>query len=532
MQPPCCRSTAQLRRTILAPIRREGNHLQTIENSCAVTFLPVSIELAFRLAEANVRYGVFKNAQTLDAGLAGIGDIDLLVSAEDAEQFRSVMLALKGIRGVPSPLYDNAVRGREDWFIPEADGRYLHLDTSFGLRIGRKFHKRYEALQVEDVIEWQQRGAPEPAIPVVSPYEEARIAVLRSVFRLPAWPGRAWVRPDSDIAGLLRGIFTQDQEKAALEYRFGPSAVACPVRRRGDRFELQGNAIRQLRKAIRAQNGHGLLAVPSDFIVHHARHLAYFAAGRWTSARPGRSVAKRRLESAGVVIALIGPDGVGKSTQTARLTEVFRKKFRCTSVYLGSNDGAWMKYRAALRRRFSRADARTNAPAAGGRKKRDKRSGLHVAGSAFWRLVIAVQRHMAMRKALRLAASGAIVITDRWPQTLRYGYLDGPSVPPPPTMRLAGLLSRIERRIYRVMERHKPTLTIHLDCDFATSHARKPGDIGQADFERRIELMQEMRQRDPCVEVVDARQDMQAVTEDLARLVWLSLWNRNAKVRH
>jgi thymidylate kinase len=70
------------------------------------------------------------------------------------------------------------------------------------------------------------------------------------------------------------------------------------------------------------------------------------------------------------------------------------------------------------------------------------------------------------------------------------------------------------------MESHKPTLTIHLDCDFATSHARKPGDIMEEDFDRRIELMQEMRRRDPDVVVVDARRDKDAVAADLARHVW------------
>jgi hypothetical protein len=143
-----------------------------------------------------------------------------------------------------------------------------------------------------------------------------------------------------------------------------------------------------------------------------------------------------------------------------------------------------------------------------------------VLGSAIWRLVIAVQRQTAMRKAMRLSAAGAIVITDRWPQTLRCGYLDGPSVPPPPEMRLANLLSRIEHRIYRAMERHKPTLTIHLDCDFATSHARKPGDITQEDFELRIELMEEMRRRDPGVVVVDARLNQEQVSAQLIRHVW------------
>ena len=495
--------------------------MQKTEDRIAFGFLPIASALANSLAEAKVRCGVYKNTRFLEAGLAGVGDLDLLVSADDVLVFRTVMVAFGGVRGVPSPLYDNAVADREDWFIPDADGRYLHLDTSFGLRIGRKFRKRYVALNFADVAEWQLSGAPIPPVPFVGPQDEARIAVLRAVFRLPLWPGQAWIGADAESSRLLGEIFVQGQESATLDYRLGEAAVTCTVRRQGRAFVLQGEAIRRMRKALRTKDGGGLLAAPTDFIVHHARHLAYFMAQQWTAARPGRAVAKRSLEPAGVIVALIGPDGVGKSTQTARLAATFRRNFRCASVYLGSNDGDWMRFRTALRGRISRARTRTTAnPPAGNRQKRQKRSGLHVLGSAVWRLVIAMQRYAAMRKAVRLAAAGAIVITDRWPQTLRRGFLDGPSVAPPPEMRLAHLLSRIEHRIYRAMEGYKPSLTIHLDCDYATSHARKPGDILPEDFERRIELMQEMRRRDPDVVVVDARKDKDVVAADLIRLAW------------
>jgi thymidylate kinase len=500
---------------------KEDRDLQVSSDSIAIGHLPVAGELAERLAGARVRFGLYKNVGTLDAGLGGHRDLDLLVAADDAAAFRSVMLALGGVCGVPSPLYDNAVAGREDWFLPDASGGYLHLDASFGLRIGRKYCKRYLAFAYTDVSEWRLPGSSAPPVPFVGPIDAARIAVLRSLFRLPLWPGQAWVKPDGDSHGLLEAIFSPGQDNITLDYRFGECMVSCLVRRRNDGFVLEGAAIRRMRRVLRASDGLGALAAPLDFLMHNARRLGYFAARLWTGARPGRSVARRRLDPAGVVVALVGPDGVGKSTQTARLAATFGRKFRCAAVYLGSNDGDWMRFRAALRERLSRASRpRSSRSPDSSPRKREKRSGWHVLGSAIWRLVIAVQRQTAMRKAMRFAAAGAIVITDRWPQTLRCGYLDGPSVPPPPEMRLANLLSRIEHSIYRAMERHKPTLTIHLDCDFATSHARKPGDITQEDFELRIELMEEMRRRDPGVVVVDARLDHDKVSAQLIRHVW------------
>ena len=487
--------------------------------------LKVAETLVGRLAEAGIRYGVYKNISSITDGLAGITDLDLLVAADDAQRFREVITALNGISGVPCRFYDNAVAGREDWFVPDSSGGYLHLDTSFGLRIGPKFWKRYGALDYESVRDWQPGDLFGPALARVAPYEEARIAVLRSIFKLTLWPGRSWVRADHGSTVLLSAALPAGESSCILKYQFGPHEMTCRVRQRGGLVELESSAVRGLRSAVRAHCGSSSLAAPLDYLVHLARRTIYFVAARLTQASPGKTVAKRTIRPTGIIIALIGPDGVGKSTQTGRLVSSFQKKFRCTSVYLGSNDGSWMKIRGKLRAFFRRG----RSPAAGAPsadkspRQRKERGKYHLLGSALWRLVIAVQRYAAIRKAVRLAGSGAIVITDRWPQNLEFGMLDGPSVPPPQAMRLAFLVSRIERSLYRRMEQFKPNLTIHLDADFATSYARKPGDIEEADFELRLALMKEMRGRDPAIVIVDSRQAMQQVTRDMSQRVWSAL---------
>lgn len=478
-----------------------------------------------RLADAGIRYGVYKNINSISDGLAGTTDLDLLVAEADAQRFRQVITELNGVSGVPWRFYDNAVAGREDWFVPDESGGYLHLDTSFGLRIGPKFRKRYNALDYENVSDWRPLDAPGLALPRVSPEEEARIAVLRSIFKLTLWTGRGWVPGNQDSTLLLRAADLIGEGVSALKYQFGPREVTCRVRQHGGVFELEGGAIRRLRNAVRAHNGASRLAAPLDNLVHLTRRTIYSVAARLTRATPGRTVAKRTIRPTGIIIALIGPDGVGKSTQTGRLVASFQKKFRCTSVYLGSNDGSWMKIRGKLRAFLGRGRNPAASAAVADKlpRQRKERGKYHQLGSALWRLIIAVQRYAAIRKVVRLAGSGAIVITDRWPQNLEFGMLDGPSVPPPIKMRLAFFMWRIERSFYRRMEQFKPTLTIHLDADFATSFARKPGDIEEVDFERRLALMQEMRRRDPEIVIVDSRQAMEQVTRDLSQRVWLAL---------
>ena len=84
-----------------------------------------------------------------------------------------------------------------------------------------------------------------------------------------------------------------------------------------------------------------------------------------------------------------------------------------------------------------------------------------------------------------LARKGAIVITDRWPQNLRAGLLDGPSRIPLNGSAIVRFLGSIERSLYRRMEIYEPDLTIHLLSDFETSNERKPGASEPARFEQR-----------------------------------------------
>ena len=47
----------------------------------------------------------------------------------------------------------------------------------------------------------------------------------------------------------------------------------------------------------------------------------------------------------GFVVALVGPDGLGKSTQVDRLAQIFRWKFGCAQAYVGTGDGRgwWLR---------------------------------------------------------------------------------------------------------------------------------------------------------------------------------------------
>ena len=499
--------------------------------------LAAAAALCRRLTDAGVSFGVYKEVTSVSLGLAGLEDLDLLVAARDIQQARTILTSLGGICGAPSRFHDNSESGREDWFIPDDSGGFLHLDLAVDLRVGRKFRKRYPALAFDGVVDWSFFAWAGESIRVVSPLDEARIAILHSVFRLRTWPAKQWVAAAPGLASVARAIFLPATTEHRLRFAIGGEEIMCRLRLSGGTVELDSASIRQLRRAIRTDGGFGPFAGWSDWLTHGVRQCSYLLARSLTRSDPGRTAARRSLQPSGMVVAIVGPDGAGKSSQTKRVSETFQRKFKCRTLYLGSNDGGFMlrrlvgKYRRVRKAQGRQPGAAPSAPSADG-------GGARGLASAAWRLIVAFQRYLGVQKAMRLARSGTIVITDRWPQNLEPGILDGPSVLEPGASWPRLLLSAIERQIYRRMERFEPSLTIHLISDFETSDRRKPGEIRRDAIERRLSLMQSIRDRDPSIAVVDSRQNMDEVTRMLLQKLWFALWdhstaaNRRRTSRH
>ncbi|MDP9421311.1 MAG: hypothetical protein M3Q19_00490 [Pseudomonadota bacterium] len=476
--------------------------------------LEVAAELVRRLHEAGVRYGLYKNTGTLCVALAGRCDLDLIVASADMARFRTIVRELYGVRGLCHRFSSDAGAGREDWFLPDF-GRadYIYLDVRTELFSGPKFAKRYPEVRYEDIRAWQTAPPPFPPIPLVTPDEEARIAVLRSMFRRSLRSGEEWVRLN-DRTSLLG----QEEFKWFFQYRFGKTAVVCPVRNAAGTLEVDGGALRALRNAWRVNYAGTPLAAVADFSRGQMRRLIFSGARRLSRFSPALSAARRRIDQGGAIFALVGPDGVGKSSQAARVASLFQRKFRCTTVYLGSGEGGWK-----LRRLFQRW---YHSWQSGLHRRRPSASATRPLARALASFAAALERYIMLAVARGLARKGAIVITDRWPQNLRPGLLDGPSRIPLNGSAIVRFLGSIERSLYRRMEIYEPDLTIHLLSDFETSNERKPGASEPARFEQRLAVMRMMRARSSHIRTVDVRRSFPEVTQDIFRSIWLTLWRR------
>ena len=87
---------------------------------------------------------------------------------------------------------------------------------------------------------------------------------------------------------------------------------------------------------------------------------------------------------------------------------------------------------------------------------------------------------------LRARRTGTAILTDRFPQNVVSGPMDGPGLKPSPRNSPAvQRLTRLEHRLYGWMASHRPDLVIRLNVDLETALARKP-DHRPASLQRKI----------------------------------------------
>lgn len=191
------------------------------------------------------------------------------------------------------------------------------------------------------------------------------------------------------------------------------------------------------------------------------------------------------------VIAVIGCDGTGKSTLTADLLARLGTKHRIVRRYLGLVSGEtgnkikrlpWIGVRLE---RYLAAKAR---------RAQDMRKKLPGVPTAIVMYLLSHYRAWQLRRVARLAQSGVLVITDRFPQAEIPGFnYDGPGIDARRSNnRFVRWLAAREQALYERMSEYRPALVIRLNIDADTAHARKP-DHSLSELRDKSQIMPRLR---------------------------------------
>lgn len=203
------------------------------------------------------------------------------------------------------------------------------------------------------------------------------------------------------------------------------------------------------------------------------------------------------------LIAVVGCDGTGKSTLTHDLVRILGAYTPTVRRYLGlisGESGAKIKDLPLI---GPRLEKRLAAKAAHAQDMKNRAPG-------FWGALVmyglSAWRERQLGKVRRLAESGTLVITDRYPQAEVSGFrYDGPGLGLERSNHwLVRRLARREQRLYERMARLRPILVIKLDIDVDTACARKP-DHSRSELGDKIAVMARLRYNDAPLFDLDTR---------------------------
>src|SRR5207253_10961084 len=169
----------------------------------------------------------------------------------------------------------------------------------------------------------------------------------------------------------------------------------------------------------------------------------------------------------GRLIAVVGPDGSGKSTVVKEIVTWLSEHVDVLPIYFGSGDGPVSPVRWPLQlagrwwhRRKAEARSRSAPARAGeGDAPGTPPTWMRIA-RALWALILRAEKAQRLRRAWRAHERGMIVVCDRYPQNQMMGCMDGPLLSEwrESRPRLLRALARWERAPHHWAQGHPPGL--------------------------------------------------------------------------
>jgi thymidylate kinase len=455
---------------------------------------PLLTCVAEALDSERIRYCQWKGHFKQATWITGKGDIDLLVAPESLARFVEV-LRLAGFVQTTN-LDDYKLLGTAHYRAHDpATGRMLHLHVHTRILIEAARGLVYR-LPFEDAMIASARRGSATLFRTPAPGVEAVVLVLRTTVRWASW--RRIPTETREELAYLEGLTDSRYYVDALR-RHAPGI--SPELFRQCRAALAAGATLRERWLARLGLTRALAAFSRPPTLTE-RVIHALAAAAWHLRGGPRPYSRARLTNGGVVFALVGADGAGKSTCARALKEWLTPHVDVRAFHMG-------------RPRRSLATL-----VVGGALKLAPR----VPALRLLRHVCSARDRWLLARTVHAAAmNGAICIVERYPIPLNR-QLVGPWIPElyhgNPPAGVPRLLAAAEARYYHRIPSPNVVITLQIaPHDAVRRKTDEPADYVRA----RADLVWKIDWTASGARVVDAGRPLPAVLADLRTVIWETL---------
>jgi thymidylate kinase len=483
------------------------------------------LNLIYKLCDAlkreNINYCHWKSNAALDRSASGENDLDLLIGREHIQHFTEILsrFNFKEARQLP----DKELPGVLNYYgYDEESGKLVHVHAHYQLIMGDDTTKNFR-LPIEKAF--LASSVQNELFKVPSPEFEFIVLIVRMMLKHSTWDALL-----SFHATLSR---TEKQEIAYLLERIDKEKLNDIMARDLPFFELSlfdkcleslqstGSVFtrymlgRHFHRTLQAHSRRS--SMPDTFLKVWRRFM--WGVRRHVFNRPKR----KYLANGGMIIALVGGDGSGKSTAVDELYRFLSRNFVTTKVHLGKPRWSLSTFfiKGILRvGRFLGLFSNENIsvqPTAGKPAAKPSYSWL------LWHVFTARDRYRAYIRARRFSTNGGIVICDRFPMP-QIKMMDGPKTGQIINICKTGALKKFliqkEEKFYQHMLLPDLVVIMKVDPEIAV---QRRADEDAVWIRNRSREIWELDWKDAPVNIIDAGQPKDEMLATLKSLVWANL---------
>lgn len=514
-----------------------GNAFEAAPHVTSLTGLPIVRKLLDRLHQTGIEYCHWKSNQHVLEGMFGETDLDMLVAKDRLIEMTEALCqtGYKRFRAVASSGYPAV----EDYLaMDQSTGKLVHVHLYYRLIVGEPHLKGYR-LPWEPLVLSSRVFLPQHGIFTSCPELEMILLIVRAALkfrmrdRTMLLVGRPY--PPSNMVREYLWLKERIDGNRLHEYAVQlvgekPAASLNDILREGSlTFKGMVNFRKTAMLLLRNYKSYGAF----HRIVYRWKREANWALGVINKRYLHLPISFRRTPSGGgVVVALLGCDGSGKSTQIKDIVKWLSWKLDVLPIYFGSGDGSssilrWpFKFTVHILRGRGLIGRLSTQASKGSRIwVRDEGSWFKRMGRLLWAVFLVLEKKKKMRTLTRARNRGMVVVCDRYPQNQVHGFNDGP---------LLGYLAKSGsgwmRRIaawevscYALAEVVAPDIVVKLHVTPEVAFGRKP-DMSFSEIQRRIDTVRLLQFNSATTVVnIDATMPLEQVTQEIKQRVWESL---------